>query len=95
MLAVFFGSLFLFIIHICIKIIKKLKTTYCRLILYCFFFSDLQALMYVVAGLVHDMDHRGTTNSFQIQGRECKVFDLLHYVLCVNKYLLFLYVAYG
>ncbi|XP_045515112.1 cGMP-dependent 3',5'-cyclic phosphodiesterase-like [Pieris brassicae] len=33
------------------------------------YLSDLQALMYVIAGLVHDMDHRGTTNSFQIQGQ--------------------------
>ncbi|XP_034827104.1 cGMP-dependent 3',5'-cyclic phosphodiesterase-like [Maniola hyperantus] len=33
------------------------------------YFTDLQALMYLISGLVHDMDHRGTTNSFQIQGQ--------------------------
>ncbi|XP_028164363.1 cGMP-dependent 3',5'-cyclic phosphodiesterase-like [Ostrinia furnacalis] len=33
------------------------------------YFSDLQALMYVIAGLVHDLDHRGTTNSFHIHGQ--------------------------
>ncbi|XP_039751593.1 cGMP-dependent 3',5'-cyclic phosphodiesterase-like [Pararge aegeria] len=33
------------------------------------YYTDLQALMYLIAGLVHDMDHRGTTNSFQIQGQ--------------------------
>ncbi|XP_052748765.1 cGMP-dependent 3',5'-cyclic phosphodiesterase-like isoform X2 [Galleria mellonella] len=33
------------------------------------YFSDLQALMYLIAGLVHDLDHRGTTNSFHIQGQ--------------------------
>ncbi|XP_047530580.1 cGMP-dependent 3',5'-cyclic phosphodiesterase-like [Vanessa atalanta] len=33
------------------------------------YFTDLQALMFLIAGLVHDMDHRGTTNSFQIQGK--------------------------
>ncbi|CAK1540738.1 unnamed protein product [Leptosia nina] len=33
------------------------------------YLSELQGLMYVIAGLVHDMDHRGTTNSFQIQGQ--------------------------
>ncbi|XP_059055521.1 cGMP-dependent 3',5'-cyclic phosphodiesterase-like [Achroia grisella] len=33
------------------------------------FFSDLQALMYLIAGLVHDLDHRGTTNSFHIHGQ--------------------------
>ncbi|KAH9644091.1 hypothetical protein HF086_015421 [Spodoptera exigua] len=30
--------------------------------------SDLQALMYMIAAFVHDIDHRGTTNSFQIHG---------------------------
>ncbi|XP_032515588.1 cGMP-dependent 3',5'-cyclic phosphodiesterase-like [Danaus plexippus] len=33
------------------------------------YYTELQGLMYMVAGLVHDMDHRGTTNSFQIQGQ--------------------------
>ncbi|KAJ8730571.1 hypothetical protein PYW08_001984 [Mythimna loreyi] len=33
------------------------------------YFNDLQALMYLVASLVHDIDHRGTTNSFQVLGR--------------------------
>ncbi|CAH0714694.1 unnamed protein product, partial [Brenthis ino] len=33
------------------------------------YYTDLQALMYLIAALVHDMDHRGTTNSFQIQGQ--------------------------
>ncbi|KAI8422778.1 hypothetical protein MSG28_006523 [Choristoneura fumiferana] len=33
------------------------------------YFNDLQAMMYLIAGLVHDLDHRGTTNSFQIQGQ--------------------------
>ncbi|XP_045494670.1 cGMP-dependent 3',5'-cyclic phosphodiesterase-like [Colias croceus] len=33
------------------------------------YFSELQGLMYLIACLVHDMDHRGTTNSFQIQGQ--------------------------
>ncbi|XP_072939008.1 cGMP-dependent 3',5'-cyclic phosphodiesterase-like [Epargyreus clarus] len=33
------------------------------------YFTELQALMYLIAGLVHDMDHRGTTNSFQISGQ--------------------------
>ncbi|XP_075974059.1 cGMP-dependent 3',5'-cyclic phosphodiesterase-like isoform X2 [Anticarsia gemmatalis] len=32
-------------------------------------FSELQAMMYILAGLMHDLDHRGTTNSFQIQGQ--------------------------
>ncbi|CAH0406813.1 unnamed protein product [Chilo suppressalis] len=33
------------------------------------YLNDLQALMYLVAALVHDLDHRGTTNSFHIQGQ--------------------------
>ncbi|XP_045447651.1 cGMP-dependent 3',5'-cyclic phosphodiesterase-like [Melitaea cinxia] len=33
------------------------------------YLTDLQGLMFLIAGLVHDMDHRGTTNSFQIQGK--------------------------
>ncbi|XP_026315730.1 cGMP-dependent 3',5'-cyclic phosphodiesterase-like [Hyposmocoma kahamanoa] len=33
------------------------------------YLTDLQAFMYVLAALVHDLDHRGTTNSFQIQGQ--------------------------
>lgn len=33
-------------------------------------YSDLQAMMYVIAGFMHDLDHRGTTNSFHIHGRE-------------------------
>ncbi|XP_026732402.1 cGMP-dependent 3',5'-cyclic phosphodiesterase-like isoform X2 [Trichoplusia ni] len=33
------------------------------------YYNDLQGLMYVVAGLMHDIDHRGTTNSFQILGQ--------------------------
>ncbi|XP_028030850.1 cGMP-dependent 3',5'-cyclic phosphodiesterase-like [Bombyx mandarina] len=33
------------------------------------YLTELQALMYLVAGLVHDLDHRGTTNSFHIQGQ--------------------------
>ncbi|CAG4985606.1 unnamed protein product [Parnassius apollo] len=32
------------------------------------YLNDLQAFMYLIAGLIHDMDHRGTTNKFQIQG---------------------------
>ncbi|CAH1646463.1 unnamed protein product [Spodoptera littoralis] len=32
------------------------------------YFTDLQALMYLVAAFMHDIDHRGTTNSFQIHG---------------------------
>lgn len=27
-------------------------------------------MMYVIAGFMHDLDHRGTTNSFHIHGRE-------------------------
>ncbi|XP_013149073.1 PREDICTED: cGMP-dependent 3',5'-cyclic phosphodiesterase-like [Papilio polytes] len=34
------------------------------------YLNDLQALMYLIACLVHDLDHRGTTNRFQIMGRE-------------------------
>ncbi|KAL4710587.1 hypothetical protein ACJJTC_003223 [Scirpophaga incertulas] len=33
------------------------------------YLTDLQALMYVIAGFVHDLDHRGTTNSFQLEGQ--------------------------
>uniref|UniRef100_A0A2A4J9P4 Phosphodiesterase n=1 Tax=Heliothis virescens TaxID=7102 RepID=A0A2A4J9P4_HELVI len=33
------------------------------------YFNDLQGLMFVLAGFVHDIDHRGTTNSFQINGQ--------------------------
>ncbi|XP_049868300.1 cGMP-dependent 3',5'-cyclic phosphodiesterase-like isoform X2 [Pectinophora gossypiella] len=33
------------------------------------YFSELQGLMFLVAGLVHDLDHRGTTNSFHLQGQ--------------------------
>ncbi|KAM3963607.1 cGMP-dependent 3',5'-cyclic phosphodiesterase [Aphomia sociella] len=33
------------------------------------YFNDLQALMYLIAGFVHDLDHRGTTNSFHIHGQ--------------------------
>ncbi|CAH0702234.1 unnamed protein product [Spodoptera exigua] len=32
------------------------------------YLTDLQALMYMIAAFVHDIDHRGTTNSFQIHG---------------------------
>ncbi|VVC88143.1 unnamed protein product [Leptidea sinapis] len=32
---------------------------------------ELQSFVYFIASLVHDMDHRGTTNSFQIQGTMC------------------------
>lgn len=38
--------------------------------------SELQALMYFISSLVHDLDHRGTTNSFQIEGR------MLHTISC-------------
>ncbi|KPJ06896.1 cGMP-dependent 3',5'-cyclic phosphodiesterase [Papilio machaon] len=33
------------------------------------YLTDLQALMYLIACLVHDLDHRGTTNRFQIMGQ--------------------------
>ncbi|KAI5639906.1 3'5'-cyclic nucleotide phosphodiesterase domain-containing protein [Phthorimaea operculella] len=33
------------------------------------YLTDLQGMMYLTAGLVHDLDHRGTTNSFQLQGQ--------------------------
>ncbi|KAJ0175809.1 hypothetical protein K1T71_008968 [Dendrolimus kikuchii] len=33
------------------------------------YINDLQGLMYLIASLTHDLDHRGTTNSFQIQGQ--------------------------
>ncbi|XP_013196675.1 cGMP-dependent 3',5'-cyclic phosphodiesterase [Amyelois transitella] len=33
------------------------------------YLNDLQGLMYLIAGLVHDLDHRGTTNSFHIHGQ--------------------------
>ncbi|KAL0881167.1 hypothetical protein ABMA27_002280 [Loxostege sticticalis] len=33
------------------------------------YFTDLQAMMYVIAGFMHDLDHRGTTNSFHIHGQ--------------------------
>ncbi|KAJ2950181.1 hypothetical protein O0L34_g11539 [Tuta absoluta] len=39
-----------------------------KLLLYGYL-TDLQGMMYLTAGLVHDLDHRGTTNSFQLQGQ--------------------------
>ncbi|CAH2076980.1 unnamed protein product, partial [Iphiclides podalirius] len=33
------------------------------------YLNDLQALMYLIACLVHDLDHRGTTSRFQIVGQ--------------------------
>ncbi|CAH0581575.1 unnamed protein product [Chrysodeixis includens] len=33
------------------------------------YLNDLQGMMYLVAGLLHDIDHRGTTNSFQVHGQ--------------------------
>ncbi|XP_068632592.1 cGMP-dependent 3',5'-cyclic phosphodiesterase-like [Battus philenor] len=33
------------------------------------YLTELQALMFLIAGLVHDLDHRGTTNKFQIMGQ--------------------------
>ncbi|KAG6449372.1 hypothetical protein O3G_MSEX006036 [Manduca sexta] len=33
------------------------------------YFNELQGFMYLVAGLMHDLDHRGTTNSFHIHGQ--------------------------